>query len=174
MIVYRHCDRRFPYLWESADQPAARWHARGDGPVHYFADSPAGAWAEFVRHEEITDVEDLAGVERAIWAVEIGDIPPDRPALADQILLGGMSSYAACQAEARRLRSIDSLGMVTMSAALEAGEAAGWHVDEGSRRANPRNPQVIVLFGRRPDLEGWPVVSDGRPEPSILSDVRHF
>src|SRR3970282_1629804 len=115
MIVYRHCDKRFTYLWESADQPAARWHAQGDGPVQYFADSPAGAWAEFLRHEEITDFEDLAGVERAIWAVQIGDIPPDRLALGDQVLLGGLSSYAECQAEAHRIRSSGSDGLATMS-----------------------------------------------------------
>ena len=55
MIVYRHADARFPFLWESADQPPARWHGSGEGPVQYFADTPDGAWAEFVRHEGITE-----------------------------------------------------------------------------------------------------------------------
>ena len=66
MIAFRHCDRRWPFLWESAVQPQARWHGDGEGPVQYLADTPDGAWAEFLRHEEITDEADLAGVSRAL------------------------------------------------------------------------------------------------------------
>ena len=54
MILYRHADPRFPFLWESSEQPPARWHDSNEGPVHYFADTPDGAWAEFLRHEGIT------------------------------------------------------------------------------------------------------------------------
>ena len=71
MIAFRHCDRRWPFLWESAVQPQARWHGEGEGPVQYLADTPDGAWAEFLRHEEITDEADLAGVSRALWAVSV-------------------------------------------------------------------------------------------------------
>ena len=71
MILFRQCDRRFPFLWEAANQPAARWHADGEGPAQYLADTPSGAWAEFLRHEGITNEADLAGVERALWAVEV-------------------------------------------------------------------------------------------------------
>jgi hypothetical protein len=49
-------------LWEAASQPAARWHADGEGPAQYLADTPVGAWAEFLRHEGITDEADLSGV----------------------------------------------------------------------------------------------------------------
>lgn len=174
MIAYRHCDSRFPFIWESLDQPPARWHGGGEGPVHYFADTPAGAWAEFLRHEEITEPEDLAGVSRAIWAAEIGDLPGDRPDLADDVLRGDQSSYPACRIEARRLRTNGSTGLTTRSAALEEGEAAGWVVNDGMHRAEPRDPSVVVLFGRRPDLQGWPIVLDGRPDASLLSHVRHF
>ena len=71
MIVFRHTDPRFPFLQEAAGQPAARWHAPGEGPVHYFADTADGAWAEFLRHEEITDPADLAGIARAIWSIDL-------------------------------------------------------------------------------------------------------
>ncbi|MEE3851360.1 hypothetical protein VZC37_13525 [Gordonia sp. LSe1-13] len=73
MIVFRNYDPRFPFLWELNTQPGARWHAHGDGPVQYFADTPAGAWAEFIRHEEITDPDDLAGIQRAICAIDIDE-----------------------------------------------------------------------------------------------------
>ncbi len=66
MIGFRQCDSRWPFLWESAEQPGARWNAPGEGPVHYFADTPDGAWAEFIRHEEITDPVDLATVRRSL------------------------------------------------------------------------------------------------------------
>src|SRR5690606_7733130 len=73
VIVFRQADSRVPPLWETSDQPAGRWHGDGEGPAHYFADTPDGAWAEFLRHEEITDPADLEGVRRRLWAVEIGD-----------------------------------------------------------------------------------------------------
>jgi hypothetical protein len=68
-LAFRHCDPRFPFLWQTAVQPAARWHVTGEGPANYFSDTPTGAWAEFLRHEGITDVTDLAGVRRSLWAV---------------------------------------------------------------------------------------------------------
>ena len=71
MIGYRHCDRRFPFLWSDSSQPPARWHSLGEGPANYFADTPVGAWAEFIRHEGITEEADLASVDRSLWAVEI-------------------------------------------------------------------------------------------------------
>ena len=70
---FRHADHRYPFLWESAAQPAGRWHADGDGPCQYLADTPDGAWAEFLRHEEITDPDDLPGITRSLWAVEVPD-----------------------------------------------------------------------------------------------------
>ena len=41
---FRHADHRYPFLWESAAQPAGRWHADGDGPCQYLADTPDGAF----------------------------------------------------------------------------------------------------------------------------------
>ena len=70
-VGYRHCDSRFPFLWQTSAQPPARWHGPGEGPAHYFADTPVGAWAEFLRHEGIVDAADLAGVQRSLWVVEL-------------------------------------------------------------------------------------------------------
>src|SRR5262245_60720435 len=88
MIVFRQVDSRFPFLWEDAKQPSGRWHREGDGPAHYFADTPDGAWAEFLRHEEITDVQDLLTIRRQLWAVEVGDAPATRGALPADGLTG--------------------------------------------------------------------------------------
>src|SRR5262245_35559277 len=69
VIVYRHADPRFPLLWESAGQPPARWHGVAEGPVQYFADTPDGACAEFLRHEGITRETEIVNFRRAMWAV---------------------------------------------------------------------------------------------------------
>lgn len=174
MIVFRHVDSRFPFLWEGVEQPPARWHAEGEGPVQYLADTPNGAWAEFLRHEEIKDPEDLRGVRRALWAVELPDHPAEEPALSDGVLTGDRGSYSACQAEARRLRAAGVSGLQAPPAALLPGGAGGWRVAGGLQEATPRDGLVFVLFGLRPELVGWPAVREGAPPEDLLPRVRHF
>lgn len=174
MIAFRHADPRFPFLWESALQPPARWHAEGEGPVHYLADTPDGAWAELIRHEEIRDPEDLVTIRRALWAVELPDDEAPQPDLPEKILLGGLETYPQCQEEARRLRTSRAKGLLCPSAALLPGQARGWIVDGGTRPAAPRDGKVYVLFGRRPDLIGWAATLSGQPPAHLLDRVRHL
>jgi hypothetical protein len=173
-IVFRHCDSRFPFLWESADQPAARWHADREGPVHYFTDTPDGAWAELVRHEEISDEADLATIRRSLWAVEVDLTGLAEPVLSKSVLYGDPESYPSCRAEARRIRGAGGAGLIAPSAALRPAEARGWRVDGGLRPGGPRTGKVIALFGRRPDLVGWAAAAEGRPHRSLLRKVRRF
>jgi hypothetical protein len=175
VILWRHADPRFPFLWESDDQPAARWHAEGEGPVQYLSDTPDGAWAEFVRHEEIREPEDLMNVRRALWSIEVDDYElTDEPKLAREVLFGGFDTYADCQREAARLRTAGSWRLSAPSAALLPGEARGWRVDAGVRPASDREGRTVVLFGARPELVGWEVVGRGHPEAHLLPKVRHF
>ncbi|MCZ2078646.1 MAG: RES domain-containing protein [Bryobacterales bacterium] len=175
MILYRHADPRFPFLWESPDQPAARWHDAGEGPAHYLADTADGAWAEFLRHEGITKEGELENVRRALWAVEVpGQIRGSQPELSEEIVCGGLDTYEACRAEARRLRQRGIRELKAPSAALIRGGARGWTVDGGLQPAAPRDGNVIVFFGARPDLTGWAATSAGRPRADLLGRVRHF
>lgn len=174
MIVFRHVDRRRPFLWETDQQPAGRWHAWGDGPVHYFADTPDAAWAEFLRHEGITDPADLAGVSRALWAIELLDQPLSDPRLSDAVMTGDQTTYRSCQAEARRLRAAGATGIVAPSAAVSGATGSGFRTDGGLRRGPRRAERVYVLFGVRPDLVGWAACADGRPREDLLVRVRHF
>jgi hypothetical protein len=103
MIAFRQVDRRYPFLWEDRHQPAGRWHADGDGPAHYFADTPDGAWAEFLRHEEITDAADLETIRRPVWAVGSA-IPAERVALPDRVLTGGLIPTSAARGSAAAAR----------------------------------------------------------------------
>jgi hypothetical protein len=149
VIVFRHVDRRHPFLWETSDQPAGRWHAAGEGPVHYLAETADAAWAEFLRHEGITDPADLAGVSRALWAIDLPDPPATEPAISDASMTGGSSSYGTCRAEARRLRAAGAAGLIAPSAAVSGATGSGFRTDNGLRRGSRRPERVYVLALRR-------------------------
>lgn len=174
MIGFRHADPRFPYIWETDAQPAGRWHADGEGPAHYFADTPDGAWAEFLRHEEITTPLDVLTVRRAMWAAELPDDPLPEPQLPAAVLTGDRDSYPRCQDEAKRLRKDGAPGLTARSAALLPGGASGWRVEAGLRRGPMRDGRVIALFGPRPEIVGWSAAAEGRPPVELLEHARHF
>lgn len=174
MILFRCAPSAYPFLWESGEaQPAGRWHRAGEGPAQYLADTPDGAWAEFLRHEEIADPAELGGIRQSVWAVEIPDVlRPARAALDAATLSGDLDSYLPCQAEAARLRARGATAIVAPSAALLEGEARGWRVEGGLRPGPERNGRVIVLFGRHPDLVAWRAAVDARPDHTLLPKVR--
>ena len=175
MIVFRQADPRFPFLWSDASQPAGRWHGEGDGPAHYFADTPDGAWAELLRHEEITEPEDIATVRRALWAIDIGDDRPQPVSLTDSVVTGAPETYPKCQAHAAGLRAKGARRLIAASAALRKGSAGGYEVAAGVERpAAPRDGRVVVIFGPPDDLRGWKVVERGSPPLDVLARVRHF
>ncbi len=175
MIVFRQADPRFPFVWGTADQPAGRWHAQGDGPAHYFADTPTGAWAELLRHEEISDPADVVTVRRAMWAVDIGDEEPTPVTLPIFAATGDRQTYVRCQTHARDLRATGSRRIVAPSAALLPGGATGRHVvDAQERPAGDRDGHTVVVFGAPDGLIGWQVVEQGSPPASVLPFVRHF
>ena len=161
MIAFRHADPRFPFLREDASQPAGRWNASGDLAL-YFCDTPDGAWAEFLRHEEIRDPEDLSTIRRALWAVEIGEEPSHQPSLPSETLLGGTETWPECQQWAAE-RSIHVMGITAPSAALCLGGAHGWRVDGGLHPGPQRDGKVFVLFEPRPDVVGWLQLSAAIP-----------
>jgi hypothetical protein len=172
MIWFGSVDQRYPFLWEGNLQPHGRWHGAGEGPAHYLADTPDGAWAEFVRHEEITDAEELAGVVRSLWAIEVpDDEATNSPELPATVLRGGLRSYRRCQQEARRLRAGGATAIEAPSAALVAGSAHGEIVKGGLREAAERDARVRVLYGEREDIRGW-LCADGQPRRRLLPFVR--
>ena len=174
MIVFRQTDSRYPFLWETADQPPGRWHAAGEGPAHYFADTPDGAWAEFLRHEEITEIDDLVTIRRQMWAVEIGGGRAEPVRLAYRVATGGLDTYPWCQSEARRLRVRRVRRIVAPSAALTKGHAGGTIVSNGPQPAPPRDACVIVVFGATDSLVGWVAAEAARPPDDLLDRVRHY
>jgi hypothetical protein len=174
---FRHADRRVPFLWESAGQPPGRWHAAGEGPAQYVSDTPEGAWAEFIRHEGITDPADLGDVRRSLWALEIEPEHEDlaEPELPTATLIGGLSSYPSCQAEASRLREGGASGLIAHSAALLPGMACGEVVEGGELRPGAdRDGLTLCLFGLRTELVGHRCVEGGQPPERVVELTRQF
>lgn len=175
MIVFRQNGVGYPFLWERKDQAPARWHGKDEGPVQYFSDTADGAWAEFLRHQDIVDPTDLEGISRDIWAVEIpAGEKLSSCGLNEDVCTGGKSTYTVCRKAARTLRARGVSGIKVPSAALLHGAAGGWKVDGGIVAASRRNGKSIVLFGRRSKLRGWKVAASARPSAEILNKVRYF
>ena len=174
MIFYRHADPRYPFLWESAEQPPARWHGAGEGPVHYLSDTPEGAWAEYLRHEEITELEDLGGIRRSIWAVEVPDPEVEASARVPvgPAVLGGLASHRRCRQVARKVRRTGHTALRATAAAVVPSGGHGWRVDGGIEPGPDRPATTLVLFGRRPDLVGWSAAHIAQPDPHILPLVQ--
>jgi hypothetical protein len=140
--------------------------------VQYLADTPDGAWAEFLRHEEITDAADLAGIARSLWAVELPERVDEAEPVAIAEATGGLSSYPACQAYAVSRRAAGVVMLNAPSAALVSGAARGEVTDAGLQEAADRDGRVWAMFGRYPDLRGWRTVERGAPPERTLSLVR--
>lgn len=141
--------------------------------MQYFADTPTGAWAEVLRHEEITDPADLAGLSARIWAVRIADVEMHEPKLPRAALTSRPDGYETCRGEARRLRAAGVGRIQAISAALKGGEGAGFQVGTaGLVRAPNRDGMVIVHFGPLPEAEGWCAAEGAHPDEQVLSQVR--
>ncbi len=144
--LFRACDVRFPFLWTSAEQSPGRWHGPGEGPCHYLTTSAKGAWAEVIRHEAITEPEDLEDLRRALWAVE-APLPEATPELANDVMTGDSSTYPQCQAAAREFRAKGVRGLVAPSAALLSGLAEQLTLEESGRFVEESYPsEVVALF----------------------------
>lgn len=175
MIVYRNTDVDVPFFWSSDRQPAARWHGPGEGPVQYTSTSPDAAWAEFLRHANITDPADLDGIERTMWAFEIDDAEPAVATTLDPaIATGDLFTYVACQTEARRLRQAGATRIVAPCAARPPLSPVGWRSDPALHPGPPDHDATVALVGARPGQLGQLTSAVGRPHPSILPTVRHL
>ena len=171
MHCYRVADRRYPFVWVTADQPPGRWHAAGEGPCHYLASSAKGAWAEVIRHEEIVDVDDVLDLDLSLWGVETPR-PTEEPRLAHSTLTGDRGTYPACQEDGRRLRADGVGGLVAPTAAVLSGVAEQQSVGrDGSFVVTLVPTETVVWFGAPHTLVAMPA-AEGHPDPGVLSDVR--
>jgi hypothetical protein len=180
-LGFRVCDRRHPFLWHTPGQQAGRWNRAGDEPVHYLASTPTVAWAEWIRHQEIHEPDDLAGVAAALWAVLIPDhwSQQDLQAvdLSMELVLGTASDAEAARlALVQQLRATGARGLLAPTAALQQSDAALPCVRVRDAIEQPETlpipAHVILLWCPAEQLPGWCCVPEGRPGPELLPLVR--
>ena len=180
-LGFRVCDRRYPFLWQSAGQQAGRWNRAGDQPVHYLGCTPTVAWAEWIRHQDIEDPDDLAGVAAALWAVLIPEHWSDQDLLPvnlpmEQVLSSSPEAQNARMTLVEQLKAQGAQGLLAPSAALHQSDRAlpCIRVRDGSEHADdlPRAAALILLWCTAELLPGWCCVAEGRPEPELLPLVR--
>lgn len=180
-LGFRVCDRRYPFLWQSPGQQAGRWNRAGDAPVHYLANTPTVAWAEWIRHEEIEDPADLEGVAAALWAVLIPDHWGDQDLqpvnLSTELVLSTTpAAKEARLAQVDQLKTQGAQGLLAPSAALHQSDTAlpCMRVFKGGEQADdlPIPAHVILLWCAAEQLPGWCCVHEGRPGSELLPLVR--
>ena len=180
-LGFRVCDRRHPFLWSGAGQGSGRWNRSGDQPVHYLASTPMVAWAEWIRHQEITDPGDLAGVAAALWAVlipqEWGTRDIDLVALPlDQVLDISPAAQEARLALVGHLKKQGAQGLLAPTASLHHSDKVlpSVRVSNGSEQPEllAMPAQVILLWCEARVLPGWCCVPEGRPGAELLPLVR--
>lgn len=180
-LGFRVCDRRHPFLWSGAGQGSGRWNRSGDQPVHYLASTPTVAWAEWIRHQEITDPGDLAGVAAALWAVLIpqawGFKELDSVALPlDQVLDSSPEAQDARLGLVEQLKKHGAQGLLAPTASLHHSDRVlpAVRVSNGTEQLEQlaMPAQVILLWCEARVLPGWCCVPEGRPGAELLPLVR--
>ena len=178
---FRVCDRRYSFWWQSAGQRACRWKRDGDETIHYLANTPTAAWAEWIRHQESEDPDDLAGVAASLWTVLMPDHWSEQnlqPVNLSMKLVLGTTPEAAKP----RLSLVDQL-KAQGAQCLLASSAAPYHscqlppcsrVYVGSNQADQllMPAQVLLLWCAAEQLPCWCSGSEGRPEPELVHLVR--
>ena len=160
-------------MWATSDQPPGRWHDTGEGPCHYLSNSAKAAWAEIVRHEGITNVEDLGTLLLTLWEVEVPDVFITPP-LGNENLTGSTTSYPLCREVARRVKADGVIGLRAPSAAVLSGEVEVFACSSQVEYVIRRVPaESLTLFGQPDDLQAMPD-AEGHPDPTVLNDVRYL
>jgi hypothetical protein len=139
------------------------------------------AWAEWIRHQEITDPGDLAGVAAALWAVlipqEWGTRDLDPVALPlDQVLDISPAAQEARLALVGHLKKQGAQGLLAPTASLHHSDKVlpSVRVSNGSEQPEllAMPAQVILLWCEARLLPGWCCVPEGRPGAELLPLVR--
>lgn len=190
-LAYREVDPRWPPLYRAAGeltptQESGRWHRQGEGYAQYMSLDPTGAWAEFIRREEIRDEERRHAASRNLWRVtveetDIADLSTferfEECDLDPQLAVG---DWNASQRLADALLEAGYRGLLTPSAALPGavnltvfGERYEVEISTGvvaPRNPNPQlwYPVVLVASSARPPRRAMEQTCySGEPHPAL-------
>ncbi len=170
LVAFRQTDYDVPFWARDNSQPG-RWNVIGDPPTQYWSLHPDGAWAEFLRQEELTAVGDLERLRRPIWVCRISLAPLADLRRADERARWSVtpddlidSDWTRCQRLAGTLREHGIAGVIAPSAAIAGHDSLTVF---GPRRA--------IDLHRRPVLHSTvpaAVVARGAPDPALLDRIR--
>jgi hypothetical protein len=173
LITYRFASWDTP-LWAIPNRSAGRFNQAESAPTQYLCLHPLGPWAEYLRREGYTTIEELLELRGRVWVLrvneaEIFDLNFDSAAqldIAPQHLVG--DEYGPCQELADRCRADRSLPKVLLvpSAALPGTRNL---VIFGTRVMAPYLYEPIDLV----DVPTAITAEDGRPLHTLIALVRY-
>jgi RES domain-containing protein len=169
LLAFRQTDYDVPF-WARSNSHPGRWNRPGDPSTQYWSLHPDGAWAEFLRQEELTAADDVDALRRPIWVCRISLAPladlrsdeqRDRWGIAADALVD--PDWAACQDLARTLREQRVAGVIAPSAAIE-----------GHDNLTIFGPRRAIDLHRTPVLHSTvpaAMAARGAPDPGLLSRI---
>jgi RES domain-containing protein len=170
--TYRYSSYDTP-LWTRPNSEAGRWHSPEDGPTQYLSMTTDGAWADLIRHEELSSEYEVSLVNIQMWAIKV-----------DQALVVDYSTFEKAEAaglnpetliddnltrsrqEGARLRSLGYAGVLAPSAALPGARNLTLF---GARTASSWS-QPPLLASSMPTS----IVAVGGPPAGLLAQVRRY
>jgi RES domain len=173
LITYRFASWDTP-LWVNPNRSPGRFNRAESAPTQYLCLHPLGPWAEYLRREGFTGIEELLELRGRVWVLrvneaEIFDLNFGSAAqldIAPQHLVG--DEHGPCQELADRCRADPSLPKVLLvpSAALPGTRNL---VIFGTRIMAPYLYEPIDLV----DVPTSITAEDGRPLHSLIDLVRY-
>lgn len=122
--VYRVTTYDVP-LWVSPNRRGGRWNDPGVGCTQYGCLDPEAPFAEMLRREDLRTEEDAAMFRSALWQLRIDEGSVVDYSTFEKAEAAGFDPEALvdddherCRQEARRLRALGVLGVLSPSAAL--------------------------------------------------------
>jgi len=171
-VAYRYSSYDTPF-WARENSEPGRWHPAGDGATQYLSLSADGAWAELIRHEQLTSEDEVAQVSMQLWSVSVGQgMVADYStfALADRAGFDARAlvaeDHGSCRREGARLRELGYRGVLAVSAALP-----------GEVNLTLFGPRTASTWGRRPLLASSlpaTVIAKGAPPAGLVGRVRRI
>lgn len=167
-VAFRQTDYDVPF-WARNNTYPGRWNRPGDEATQYWSLDPDGAWAEFVRQEELGS-NDLPLIRRPMWIcrISIGSLIDLRERHVREqhstdlgTLLG--ADWEPCQLLAAKLRAAGAGGLLTPSAALD-----------GCSNLTIFGPRRAIDWTRRPALHSTvpaAITAVGGPTADIVERV---
>lgn len=169
LVGFRYCSYDFPF-WVRSNTRPHRWNLALEGPTQYWSLTPAGAWAEHIRFNDIVTEAELDEVRIPVWMCRLPstgllDLRDTGVRNRYHLTLADLTAndWSACQRAATAMRADGARGVLTSSAAL--GEATNVTLF-GPRRA--------IALDREPALASAvpaAVVAIGRPPRGLVDRV---